>query len=272
MGGIDAPPPFEPLSPVPTKGPHYAHDNQKDATFIEPPSAATETIDLNTNPDAQALKANIGILMYQEKKVLANLKRLDLLSTQVDEHPVEFAKAVIAGDIKIQDKTNEVVAKWLPQYVKEDRFKIVQKAIKDEVIEAQFEEWTRLENMHKDPETRKTMTEEQKRRFKRYEKGLNPDGIDFASLPEPVNVSRGPAINWAQYGVVGDSLDAVHANVLKTLGSDKEPKEIATDGTIKSQYGQPDARYMDREVFMASATQEENDAAKAQKKHHIASS
>lgn len=267
MGGIDAPPPFEPLSPVQPKGPRYSHESQKDATFIEPPSAVTETIDLNTNPDAQAIKANIGILMYQEKKVLANLKRLDLLSTQVQEHPVEFAKAVIAGDIKIGDKTNEVVARWLPGYVKEDRFKIAQKAVKQEVIDAQADEWIMLENMHKDPETRKTMTDEQKKRFLRYEKGLNPDGIDFASLPEPVTASKTPAINWAQYGVVGDSLDAVHANVLKTFGYDQKLEEIATDGSIMNKYGQPDARYMDREDFMATATQEEKDAAKVKKKH-----
>lgn len=269
MGGIDAPPPWEPLSPELPKT-RLTHDTQKDATFISPPAAESETIDLRTNPDAQAVKANIGILMYQEKKVLANLKRLDLLSTQVDEHPVEFANAVVAGDIRIGDKTNEAVAAWLPEYVKNDRFNIAQKAINDETINAQLDEWVMLEEMYENEEMRAKMTEEQKKRLQRYEKNIDPngtqDGNNFAALPEPVIVSKTPAINWAQYGVVGDSIDAVHANVLKTLGSDSKPEDIAIDGSIKNKFGQPDARYMDREAYMATATAEEKAALAAAKK------
>lgn len=297
MGGIPSPPPFEPLSPEQPKGPLFTHEKQQNATFMNAPRAAPETVDMNTNPDALAIKANIGILMYQEKQVMANIKRLDMLSEQVDKHPIEFAKAVLAGDIKVGNKTAEAVAQWLPEYVKNGRFETQKKAMDKEELERQVEEWFALEKMMKNGDK---MTEEQKRKLAWYEKNdaesveleefnrmhnageectdeqkarfaylksKGHEGIKFESLPEPVVVSKTPAINWAQYGVVGDSFDAVHANVLKTFGCDRKPEEIATDGSIKGNYGLSDARYMDREALMAQAQEEEKEAAAKRRKH-----
>ena len=237
--------------------------------FIDPPKAEERTIDLATNPDAQAVKANIGILMFQDKSTLANLQRLDQLSQQVEKYPREFAMAVMSGDIREGD--NEKVNDWLYNYVKGERFEVSKRLIEEDKqseSDRQVDEWTALEKMRDKSEA---MTEEQRKRLEWFEdpnKTTTYSGLKFADFPKPVNVAKTPAINWAQYGVVGDSLDAVHENVLRNMalgdGNDEKPATIATDGSIKDQYGNPDPRYMDRDAYAAHVAEEE---AKKKRKH-----
>lgn len=268
MSGVPPPPEFEPLTPPKPRN-NFTHASHQGAMFIDPPNAEEKTIDLATNPDAQAVKANIGILMFQDKTTLANLQRLDQLSQQVEKYPKEFAMAVMSGDIRTAD--NEKVNDWLHNYVKGERFKVSKRLIEeDEQCESdrQVDEWIALEKMR---DNKEAMTEEQKCRLAWYEdpnKTTTYIGKSFADFPKPVSVAKTPAINWAQYGVVGDSLDAVHENVLKNIalgnGNDEKPATIATDGSIKDQYGNADPRYMDREAYLAQAAE---DDVKKKRKH-----
>lgn len=268
MSGVPPPPEFEPLTPPKPRN-NFTHTSQQDATFIDPPKAQEKTIDLATNPDAQAVKANIGILMFQDKITLANLQRLDQLSQQVEKYPKEFAMAVMSGDVRTGD--NEKVNDWLHNYVKGERFKVSKRLIEEDEqgeSDRQVDEWVALEKMR---DNKEPMTEEQRKRLEWFEdpnKTTAYSGLKFADLPKAVAVAKTPAINWAQYGVVGDSLDAVHDNVLKNTAmgneNDEKPATIATDGSIKDQYGNADPRYMDREAYIAQAAEED---AKKKRKH-----
>lgn len=261
MSGVPPPPEFEPLTPP---KPHncFTHTSQQDAIFIDPPKAEEKTIDFASNPDAQAVKANLGILMFQDRTTLANLQRLDLLSQQVDKYPKEFALAVMAGDIRTGD--NEKVNDWLHNYVKGERFAVSKRLIEEDEqgeSDRQVDEWISLENMR---DNKEAMTEEQKKRLEWFEdrnKTTTYSGLKFADFPKPVAIAKTPAINWAQYGVVGDSLNAVHENILRNIacgnGNHGKPATIAMDGSIKDQYGNPDPRYMDREAYVAQAAEED---------------
>lgn len=56
--------------------------------------------------------------------------------------------------------------------------------------------------------TATTTSPSEKKKDKRKEKEPPPA---WRTLPKPQNVVRCPPINWAQYGVVGESLDKLHA-------------------------------------------------------------
>lgn len=55
---------------------------------------------------------------------------------------------------------------------------------------------------------------------------------DWSSLPQPQDVVRCPPINWAQYAVVGSSLDKLHAEQVSrpTQGT---PASVGADGTYE---------------------------------------
>ena len=58
----------------------------------------------------------------------------------------------------------------------------------------------------------------------------------WAKLPKPQSVVRCPPINWAQYGVVGESLDKLHAEQVAapTLGM---PATLGPGGTFEFKAG-----------------------------------
>ncbi len=62
-------------------------------------------------------------------------------------------------------------------------------------------------------------TEEEKNRRKSWPK-----------IPVPQNVARTPPINWAQYGIVGESLDKLHKDQVDRP-SEGSPRKLGVDGS-----------------------------------------
>ncbi|KAK3996832.1 hypothetical protein QBC44DRAFT_316654 [Cladorrhinum sp. PSN332] len=76
-----------------------------------------------------------------------------------------------------------------------------------------------------------------KRKTKKRSKGGGKEGaVAWRNLPKPQNVVRCPPINWSQYGVVGESLDKLHAEqlVAPTPGA---PVVLGPGGTYEFKAG-----------------------------------
>lgn len=57
-------------------------------------------------------------------------------------------------------------------------------------------------------------------------------------LPEQQDVVRTPPINWSQYGIIGESLDKLHADQV-AHHSDGLPAKIGLDGQVTNVQGGP---------------------------------
>jgi len=63
-------------------------------------------------------------------------------------------------------------------------------------------------------------------------------------LPAPQTVVRAPPINWAQYGIVGESLDKIHADQL-ARPAEGAPARVGPNGQVVFQRGEGNRRQAD---------------------------
>jgi hypothetical protein len=57
------------------------------------------------------------------------------------------------------------------------------------------------------------------------------DDMAWETLPTPQTIVRMPAINWSQYGVIGESLDKIHADQL-SRPVEGMPQRVGQDGQL----------------------------------------
>lgn len=71
--------------------------------------------------------------------------------------------------------------------------------------------------------------------------GIEADKKPWEPLPTPQTVVRTPPINWAQYGIVGESLDKIHADQL-ARPVEGAPARVGPDGQVVFQGGDGNRR------------------------------
>lgn len=217
------PPTVEPLSPVlgpthvnnnstPSQQPvhTYTHVTQTPQTFI--PQPPVQPIDFMDNPDAIALRATIAALLLQKKKAEENMKKLSQLNDRLIAEPEEFIKALGNGEIKVEKPFG---TRLFDPNAESD-------SDSGDEDEDQEEDGTNGGGMSK-AKTKTKKTDSKK---------------PWPVIPAHQNVVQVPSINWAKYGIMGESLDKLHEDQVKNP-SEGRPAIIKPDGTIVPQEGGP---------------------------------
>ncbi|ELR04601.1 hypothetical protein VC83_04146 [Pseudogymnoascus destructans] len=189
----------------------YTH-SRPDATFIPPPPAPVEVIDFDSNTDVLAVKSAISLLQLQKKKAAQDIRTLQRFKNLAMQDPEAFLRAADLGEIRTDGDAT------FPEDSEEgDEYEV------DRDVEmngmgglATKGEGHKEASMNNGTSHTKTHS-------------------SFPPLPVPQKVVKVPPINWAQYGVIGDSLDKLHNDQLQhpTPGS---PARLGPDGQVLNGY------------------------------------
>lgn len=152
--------------------PTFTH-SQPDQVGVAVP--VPEPIAFDSNPDVLALRSAVTILQLQRQRALADIQRLSAAKDAALDRPAEFVHDLAEGRVRHGGDG------LFPARDDDDD--------EDEDGEDAGEDLAATAGGGKDESKDKA----------------------WATLPGPQNVVRTPPINWAQYAVVGDSLDKLHA-------------------------------------------------------------
>lgn len=189
----------------------YTH-SKPDATFIPPPPAPLEVIDFDSNTDVLAVKSAISVLQLQKKKAAQDIRTLQRFKNQAMQDPEAFLLAADRGEIRTEGD-----AAFLEDSEEEDE---------DEV-----NGYVEMDGV----EGRETKGDVHKDSNERNGKPQTKGQSSFPPLPIPQKVVKVPPINWAQYGVIGESLDKLHNDQLRHP-TPSSPARLGPDGQVLNGY------------------------------------
>ncbi|KAG5929904.1 hypothetical protein E4U42_003965 [Claviceps africana] len=155
------------------------HSSQPSQQMGIPPPHP-EPIDFESNPDVIALKSAISVLQVQKGRATRDIQDLSRIRAEALADPEAFIKDLAAGNVKPRDDSAFVFGS------------------DDSDQDSQEKD--------NNPPTARRRTDKHKHKHKHKHKPRA-----WSALPKPQNVVRCPPINWAQYAVVGESLDKLHA-------------------------------------------------------------
>ncbi|OBT63626.1 hypothetical protein VE03_07303 [Pseudogymnoascus sp. 23342-1-I1] len=184
----------------------YTH-SKPDATFIPPPPAPVEVIDFDSNTDVLAVKSAISVLQLQKKKAAQDIRTLQRFKNQAMQDPEAFLRAADLGEIRTDGDAT------FPEDSEEED--------DDDDVDGDVE-MNGTEEVHKASAENGTAQK-------------TKSHTSFPPLPVPQKVVKVPPINWAQYGVIGESLDKLHNDQLQhpIPGS---PARLGRDGQVLNGY------------------------------------
>lgn len=223
-------PPMSPLTPTfapaqldggasPQQPPSFSQDrptfthSQPDQIGMPPPPALPQPISFDDNPDVLALKSAISILQLQRARATRDVQSLSRARDAALADPEGFIAELRDGKIGTEgDRLFPGAARRAsaPQEVDDD----------DDDDDDSDDDEEGDEEQEQNPDTggaqedSKQATTTSPRKKKRKPPAPAPPPA-WRTLPKPQNVVRCPPINWSQYGVVGESLDKLHAEQLR---------------------------------------------------------
>ncbi|KAL9949084.1 hypothetical protein ACHAO3_002467 [Verticillium nonalfalfae] len=188
------------------------------ATAIPPPRP--EPIDFDANPDVLALKSAISILQLQRQRAANDIRALGAAKDAAAADPEAFLADLTANKIRGQQDPLFPTAQAHDSSSSED-----ESDDDDEPGAAPSGDvpLTGGSAVDGDP-PRQPKT-------KSKPKSAEPPK-PWKNLPRPQNVVRCPPINWAQYAVVGDSLDKLHAEQ-RARPNQGQPAVVGSDGAFE---------------------------------------
>lgn len=192
---------------------------------MAPPAASAAPISLDDNPDAIAVRASISVLQVQRAQAIKDLQTLQQIKARAMAQPEEFVAALVEGRVRTRREDEE------DEDDDDD----------DDVVEDTLT--TTIETLRPDP----TGTD-----ISPPPSSPSPHKRKWPALPTAQNIARAPAINWAQYGVIGDSLDKLHADQV-ARPPEGTPVRLAADGQALLSSAAAAARGVPRESLAAAA-------------------
>jgi hypothetical protein len=188
--------------------PIFTHTCQTDQVGIAPPPA--QPIDFESNPDVLALKSAISILQLQRARATADIQTLSRAKEAALADPEAFAADLEAGRVRMQG--DPLLSGTRINGVAEGDSEFDSSSSEDEGEEV--EEGLEPESMDTSDASPQPRSRKPKTRQNGTQKDAQPQPPPWQTLPKPQTIVRCPPINWAQYGVVGESLDKLHAEQL----------------------------------------------------------
>ena len=188
---------------------------------------ASEPIDLASNPDALALRATLTILQMQRQRAIEDMQTLDRQRAIAESHPEAFQRSLLTGEIKTRAQQHSTllsigsdgegcglldrggISLESPQIMNEPE---IRNRVVEDVDLAMGETKEEKQEKHVDLPAAEVVDKstDQDERTIGTAATINPLA-DFGVIPSPQEVVRCPPIEWAQYHVVGDVLDRMHA-------------------------------------------------------------
>lgn len=197
--------------------PLLTHTTQTDQVSIAPPPAPP-IVDFDENPDVLALKSAISILQLQRARATTDMRALGRAKQAALADPEAFVADLAAGRVRMEGD---------PLFSGPGAAGA--SAESDEEEEEDDEDEAGADGPEQSPGSGAEPAEDgaealprpsRRSKTKRGPRGKQKDKASTSTantdppwrmLPKPQSVVRCPPINWAQYGVVGESLDKLHA-------------------------------------------------------------
>ncbi len=195
--------------------PTFTHTTQSDQVGAAPPPA--QPIDFESNPDVLALKSAISILQLQRARATADIQSLSRARDAAMANPQSFAADLAAGRVRAEG--DPLLSGTRPaareSYSHSD-------SDSDSESDSELDDTPQKQALSEpNPPTTDTdvsmadapsnAPKPKQKRKQRSSTATAAKPPAWQTLPKPQTVVRCPPINWAQYGVVGDSLDKLHA-------------------------------------------------------------
>ncbi|KAK4227211.1 hypothetical protein QBC38DRAFT_478241 [Podospora fimiseda] len=182
--------------------PAFTHSTHPAQQSSIPPPPAQPIIDFDNNPDVLALKSSIAILQLQRARATGDMQALSRAKEAALADPEAFIADLTAGRISISGGQPSLFGP--PNATNPS-------SSDDEENE---DDSSSDSDSDLDPEIKAEdgASPKRKRKNQTRRKGEGEEGpAAWRNLPKPQNIVRCPPINWSQYGVVGESLDKLHA-------------------------------------------------------------
>lgn len=223
--------PQQPLPPFSQTRQTFTH-SQPDQTGMPPPPAPPQPISFDENPDVLALKSAISILQLQKARATRDVQTLsrakeaaladtdgfiaDLASGRVGTEGDRLFPDIAprgrvagqAGDDEDEDEDDDDDVDDSSDEEDEDAEMAESGLSQDTAAGGASASASSSLSPRKDTDR---ATTSQNRKEKKRKKQPSAPPPAWRTLPKPQNVVRCPPINWSQYGVVGESLDKLHA-------------------------------------------------------------
>ncbi|OTB18378.1 hypothetical protein K445DRAFT_315185 [Daldinia sp. EC12] len=252
-------PPLNPLALPPR--PTYTHSSQQDQVSGIP-APPPEPIDFDTNPDVLALKSAISILQLQRRKAAADMALLSRVKSAALADPEAFVHDLTTGRVGMEGDALFGGSSSAVNDDDDDDDDEEEEGEDDEEME--YTEGSAVAVAAGQPSTTadahpstnssataatSTSTPPSHPEIKSdpstsssssppLSSSQRPQPRPWNTLPKPQNVVRCPPINWAQYAVVGDSLDKLHAEQL-SRPAQGVPATLAPDGQYQFRAAEP---------------------------------
>ncbi|KAL8387650.1 hypothetical protein RB595_009764 [Gaeumannomyces hyphopodioides] len=197
-------------------------------------------LDFDANPDVLALKSAISVLQIQRARAAADVARLSRAKAAALENPDAFLRDLAEGRV-----STAPAAPTLFGTGGGDDSESESESDSSESDGAEHASHPAADDLGKgkqpatgessdsgDHVNQGTDSVTQTKEGKRKKKGQKPQQPPWRELPQRQNVVRCPPINWAQYAVVGESLEKLHNEQLTRpdLGT---PRVVAPGGVYE---------------------------------------
>lgn len=212
-------PPRPPVSPItpplnPSRPSGDGFPPRQTYTHAQPDQAgitprAPEPISFDSNPDVIALKSAISVLQIQKRRATEDIQTLSRAMDEAIEQPEAFVQHLAATQAQPRTRSSAARTDYGQagspgQHGDEDD--------EDEEMEDGDEQCQQGDKPSSKPRS-------------------------WTSLPQPQSLVRTPPINWAQYAIVGDSLEKLHTEQISqpTQGT---PAVFGANGTYEFKAGE----------------------------------
>ncbi|KAH8910677.1 hypothetical protein BR93DRAFT_923395 [Coniochaeta sp. PMI_546] len=212
----------QPLPPFSQTRQTFTH-SQPDQTGMPPPPAPPQPISFDDNPDVLALKSAISILQLQKARATRDVQSLNRAKEAALADTEGFIADLASG--RVGTEADRLFPDLTPRRGAADS--VDEEEDDDDSSDEEEEDEEMAEPGQKQDiptdgasvSVPSSITPQndvdkaaasQNRKEKRKKQPAAPPPA-WRTLPKPQNVVRCPPINWSQYGVVGESLDKLHA-------------------------------------------------------------
>ncbi|ESZ98560.1 hypothetical protein SBOR_1010 [Sclerotinia borealis F-4128] len=183
----------------------YTHTQQMQQISI--PQPKPQEINFNENPDVLAMKSTISILQLQARNAERDMVALQRIKERAVGDPEGFVRSL--GERERREKEEDMRRK--------NRKVVVDGDGKSE-SSSDEDEGSEMEGLQEE------------------NGGVAAGDATWEKLPTPQNIVRCPPVNWAKYGVVGESLDRLHEDQIRRP-SEGHPAKINADGSTTHKFG-----------------------------------
>ncbi|KAK3902410.1 hypothetical protein C8A05DRAFT_33888 [Staphylotrichum tortipilum] len=232
--------------------PAFTHTSQTDQVGAAPPPA--QPIDFDSNPDVLALKSAISILQLQRARATADIQSLSHARKAALADPAAFIADLNSGRVRIQGDpltTGAPAVSAVPDSdddssSDDDEGDSEQPGQQEDTPDSETKPGnadTPMTDGTNPPPTKPKQPTRKKGKQKQPPSTTTPAPPappPWLNLPKPQSIVRCPPINWAQYGVIGESLDKLHAEQL-AAPNPGAPAVLGPGGTYEFKAGEQGA-------------------------------